>query len=52
MSRGRLLLVVIAALAIGVAAGYMLHRSEEPSIEERARGAVERLKGAIERVTK
>jgi hypothetical protein len=52
MSRGRLVLIVLCALAIGLAAGYLLRRTAPDSIEERARGAAERLKGAVERVTR
>ncbi len=48
----RLLLAVIAAALVGVLAGYLLRSSRSPSIEERARGAVEYMKGALERVTK
>ncbi len=52
MTGPRLAFVIICALAIGLAAGYLLHHTTAPSLEDRARGMAEQLKRSIERWTR
>ena len=42
-ARGRLIAAVLAALALGIAVGYVWRRQHDPTPEERARDAAERL---------
>jgi Flp pilus assembly protein CpaB len=48
----RLVIAVAIALAAGLAAGYLYQQNRRPTIEERARGAAEQMKGAVEKLTK
>ena len=48
----RLVIAVALALALGFATGYLYQRNRRPTIEERARGAAEQMKGAVEKLTK
>ncbi len=48
--RTRIVVAILAALAVGVAAGYLYRRWQAPTLEERARDAAEDLRRGIEKL--
>jgi uncharacterized membrane protein YccC len=50
--RIRFLVAILAALALGVAGGYLYRRWRAPSLEERVRDAAHDLRRRIEKLTR
>jgi hypothetical protein len=48
----RILLAVLAAIAVGAIAGYAYRRHTSPTFEERVHDAKEEMKSAVEKMTK
>jgi hypothetical protein len=48
----RMLLLLLVAIALGMAAGYMVRRWREPSIGERAQDAAETIRRGVEKVVR
>jgi hypothetical protein len=50
--RTRFLVIVLIALAVGLAAGYFYRRSRAPTLEERARDAAEDVRRGFDKLVK
>jgi uncharacterized membrane protein len=48
----KIILAVVAALALGAVAGYAYRRHKNPTFEERMHDATEEMKSAVEKLTK
>ncbi len=51
MSKGRLLALFLAFLLLGIVAGWIFRRITHPTLEERAHGAADDLRGRVQKLT-
>jgi len=52
MRRRNLIAIVVAAVGLGIALGYLYRRWKEPTLEERAHDAAEDLRRGFEKILK